>query len=129
MLDTLEKFAIQELLHRYSHCADYEPPDRMREFFTGDARFEVPAMGLHFAGIDAIIGYFHAGQATHKGMKHVISNVLIDGDGDSATSSAYLEILAHREGGMQVVGFGRYQDRLKKGADGRWRFIERKVIE
>ena len=52
-LDIPDRLAIQELLERYCHNADYNPPERMREMFASDGIFEVPAMELRFEGVDS----------------------------------------------------------------------------
>ena len=127
-LDPLQKLEIQELLNRYSHNADFEPPERMRELFSEDAVFEVPAMGLRFAGIDAIIAFFHSARATKPDVRHVISNAVIEGAGDSATSSAYLQIIDQNEGLWRLAGLGRYQDKILRGKDGKWRFTHRHIV-
>ena len=128
-LDMHAKAAITELLHRYCHNADYNPPERMRELFTPDGIFEIPAMELHFEGIDAIVAFFTASRAAStSGARHVISNVLIEGDADRATSSAYLQVLGDRDGVMGLVAFGRYLDKLQRGSDGNWRFTHRHVV-
>ena len=127
-LEPLEKLAINELLVRYSHNADFEPPESMRDLFTRDAVFDVPAMGLSFTGVDAIIAFFHSARETKPGVRHVISNIVVEGARDSATSCAYLQILEQNEGRWQCVGFGRYQDKLSRGSDGRWRFAHRHIV-
>ena len=63
---------------------------------------------------------------THEAMplmRHNATNVLIDGEGDSATGSAFL--LGYIAGSdHKVITTGRYQDKLTKTDDG-WRFRER----
>lgn len=129
-LELQDRMAIQELLNRYCHNADYHPPERMRELFTQDAGWEVPAMGLRFAGLEAIIAFFHSSREGDAGpsARHVISNVVIEGAGDKATSCAYLQVLSEHDARMQVVAFGRYFDELRRGADGAWRFAHRRVV-
>jgi ketosteroid isomerase-like protein len=122
-----DKAAIHELLARYCHNADYNPPAHMREMFTADGVFEVPAMNLHFTGIDAIVGFFTASREADSSARHVISNVVVEGAGDQATSSAYLQVLGLKDGQATPLAFGRYIDRLSRGADGRWRLAHRRV--
>ena len=122
-----DKAAIAELLTRYSHNADYDPPERMREVFTEDGVFEVPAMDLHAGGIDAIVAFFTASRESNPYVRHVISNVMIEGDGDNATSCAYLQVISVQDGKITPMAFGRYMDRLRRGSDGTWRFTHRRV--
>ena len=56
-------------------------------------------------------------------MRHNATNIVIDGDGDSASGSAFLiGYLAGQE--YKVIVTGRYLDELTKTADG-WRFTNR----
>lgn len=126
-LDVADKFAIHELLNAYCHNADYNPPERMREMFTADGIFEVPAMDLRFEGIDHIIAFFTSSRQANAAARHVISNVLIEGSGDSATSSAYLQVVATRDDITTTVAFGRYLDELRRTPSG-WRLQRRRVV-
>ena len=56
-------------------------------------------------------------------MRHNATNIVIDGEGDTATGSAFL--LGYIAGSeYKVITTGRYLDKLPKTADG-WRFTER----
>ena len=56
-------------------------------------------------------------------MRHNATNIVIDGEGDAATGSAFL--IGYIAGAdHKVITTGRYQDKLTKTADG-WRFTER----
>ena len=50
---------------------------------------------------------------------------VIDGDGDDATSSCYLNLIDAANNGATIVT-GMYRDRLRK-VDGTWKFVERNV--
>jgi ketosteroid isomerase-like protein len=60
----------------------------MRDVYTCDAVFEVPAMDVSCHGIDNIIAFFTQSRAGFASARHVIDNVVVEGDGDSAKSSA-----------------------------------------
>lgn len=126
-LDVADKFAIHELLNAYCHNADYNPPARMRNLFTDDGIFEVPAMNLRFEGIDNIIAFFTSSREANATARHVISNVVIEGSLDSATSSAYLQVIATRDDITTTVAFGRYLDELQRTPAG-WRLKHRRVV-
>ena len=96
-LDIPDRLAIQELLERYCHNADYNPPERMREMFASDGIFEVPAMELRFEGVDSIIAFFKLSRENNSSARHVISNIVIEGDGDRAKSSSYLQVLSVKD--------------------------------
>ena len=126
-LDLANRFAIQELLHRYCHIADYDAPEAMREVFTADAVFEVPTMNIRFEGIDNIIAFFRHSRAGFGGARHIISNVVIEGDGSAAASTAYLQVVNVDGDPKSIVSFGRYTDRLQHTPQG-WRFTHRLVL-
>jgi ketosteroid isomerase-like protein len=126
-LDIHDKFAIEELLRRCCYNADYNPPESMREIFTSDAVFEVPAMDIRCEGIDNMIAFFTQSRAGFPSARHVINNVVIEGDGDTAKSSAYLQVLRTDEGAIGVVSVARYLDTLKRTAAG-WRLAHRTVV-
>jgi ketosteroid isomerase-like protein len=126
-LDLADKFAIHELLNAYCHNADYNPPERMRDMFTADGIFEVPAMNLRFEGIDHILAFFTSSREANATARHVISNVVIEGSGDTATSSAYLQVVATRDEITTTVAFGRYLDELRRTPAG-WRLQHRRVV-
>ena len=126
-LDIQDKFAIEELLRRCCYNADYNPPESMREIFTPDAVFEVPAMDISCQGIDNMIAFFTQSRAGFPSARHVINNVVVEGDGDTAKSSAYLQVLRTDEGAIGVVSVARYLDTLKRTAAG-WRLAHRTVV-
>jgi uncharacterized protein (TIGR02246 family) len=61
---------------------------------------------------------------------HMNTNVAIEVDGDTATSSSdYVMFTREGDGAWQVLAAGRYQDRLARQArDGSWRFVERTLV-
>ncbi|WP_243653834.1 nuclear transport factor 2 family protein [Pseudonocardia endophytica] len=60
--------------------------------------------------------------------RHLITNQLIELDGDTARSRCYFTVLQRATGhDYQIVVGGRYHDRFAK-VDGSWRFTE-KVIQ
>lgn len=81
--------------------------------------------GTRTVGRDALLelGRGIGGMYASAPMRHVVTNVVIDVDGDDATSESYLQILSV---GPQpsVMTTGVYHDRLRR-VDGCWRFTER----
>ncbi len=126
-LDIQHRLAIQELLERYCHNADYNPPERMRDMFAADGIFEVPAMELRFEGIESIIAFFKLSRESNSSMRHVISNIVIEGDADQAKSAAYLQVISVKDGVITPLGFGRYMDQLRHYPEG-WRLQHRLVV-
>jgi hypothetical protein len=126
-LDISDRLAIEELINLYCHNADYNPPDSMRDVFVPEAVWEVPAMDLRCEGIDAIVAFFTQSRAGFGSARHVISNLVVQGDADRATASCYLQVIKVDEDPKQIVSFGRYQDELLRTAAG-WRLRHRLVL-
>lgn len=58
---------------------------------------------------------------------HVVTNLSIHLDGDSATAGAYWQTIGQREGHPAVLSAGHYEDLLKK-VGGRWKFAKRRIL-
>jgi hypothetical protein len=125
-LDITDRLAIEDLVNRYCHNADYNPPESMRDLFVPEAIWEVPAMDLRCEGIDAIVAFFTQSRAGFGSARHVISNLVVEGDGDRATAACYLQVIKVDEDPKQIVSFGRYQDTLVRTALG-WRLQHRMI--
>ncbi len=125
-LDINDRLAIEDLVNRYCHNADYNPPESMRDLFVPEAIWEVPAMDLRCEGIDAIVAFFTQSRAGVDSFRHVISNLVVEGDGDQATAACYLQVIKVVEDPKQIVSFGRYQDTLVRTALG-WRLQHRMI--
>jgi hypothetical protein len=126
-LNTSDLVEIQQLLAKYTLAADLEPSEKMRELFTQDGNFKADALNVDLNGIDNIIGFFAESRAASAGgVYHVNTNIAIDGDGDSATSSSYVSII---QAGAEpkIIAFARYNDDLTKTTQG-WRFKSREII-
>ncbi|HUG73882.1 MAG TPA: nuclear transport factor 2 family protein, partial [Steroidobacteraceae bacterium] len=62
------------------------------------------------------------------GSSHLLTNVRIEVNGNTATSFCRWTLLSPLENGRQeVVGKGHYQDKLVR-EDGRWKFSERSIV-
>lgn len=125
-LDVNDRLAIQELINRYCHIADYGPADAMREMFTDDGVFEAPARGHEFRGIDAFLAFLRSRSDAPPVGFHVTSNTVIEGGGNEAKAVSYLQIVSAGESPRTIVMFGRYFDTLVRTPAG-WRFRHRRV--
>ena len=68
---------------------------------------------------------FVVGRAGIAPRRHLVSSILVDGDGDRASLRAYLQVVAMGDdGSLQVAVQGTYDDELVRTADG-WRFTRR----
>ena len=88
---------------------------------------EIPE--AHVRGTDAIFEYYgvDADPGEPAGefgrFRHVISNPQIVLDGDEATVVSYFEVT-----GLPTAQTGLYQERLRRGKDGRWRFTAKRIV-
>jgi 3-phenylpropionate/cinnamic acid dioxygenase small subunit len=63
-----------------------------------------------------------------KGTKHLVSNVIVDIDGDRAsTRSSFAVLQATDSLALQPIISGRYHDGFRR-IDGEWRFVSRRYI-
>jgi hypothetical protein len=60
--------------------------------------------------------------------EHVVTNLTLQLDGDTATDQAYWQTIVTRECKSVVAGAGHYEDVLKR-EDGRWKFFKRAIID
>ena len=99
-----DRIEIEELLHRYAEMVDRRDWAQMNRIFALEAAIESWPINLH-----------------------VIGNVIIEIDGDVATSRCYFHSPMGREtedGQFIITNAGRYLDKLIRTADG-WRIVER----
>ena len=121
MDDTTE---ILQLYSRYSTAIDTGDATGFGNCFVADGVFD---NGMAVIEGQSEIGKF--ADQTHSampGMRHNATNIVVDGigaDRSKATGSAFL-IGYLVDGGYKVIVTGRYEDELKKTADG-WRFTKR----
>jgi len=92
-LTVQDQIDIQQLLARYTHCADLLPAEHMRDIFIKDGVFKIEMMDIEVTGIDSIIAFFTEMRAASPHMRHISSNLVIEGDGESATARSYLQVI------------------------------------
>jgi 3-phenylpropionate/cinnamic acid dioxygenase small subunit len=95
-------------------------PAAITEFFT-----KLPALGGQAAPTEPSACPVPPG--TPRTM-HVVTNLSLHIDGDTATDQAYWETIATRDCKSVVAGAGHYEDVLKR-EDGKWRFAKREIFD
>jgi len=95
-------------------------PAAIQDFFT-----KLPAFGGQAAPTTPSPCPVPAG--TPRTM-HVVTNLSLHLDGDTATDQAYWETIATRDCKSVVAGAGHYEDTLKR-EDGKWRFAKREIFD
>lgn len=130
MSTTIEdRFAVQDLFTRYATALDSGDVEGIVSCFTEDGALESPVVGVK-AGMAEIRDFaerFSRFQARGNQLRHVLSNLAVEVDGDTAHATCYLvNILT--SGGKTVMGPpGRYDCTLAR-IDGRWLFRRRLVV-
>ena len=135
---TADRVEIQDLQARYLFALDWQDADAYAATFTEDGvldwaggivkgreaiRQEVRGMRAYFEKREK------ADAPTRPArLRHFISNVVIDFDGDRATGRAYWFELNddNRDRHPYVGGYGHYEDELRR-VDGHWLFTRRKI--
>jgi uncharacterized protein (TIGR02246 family) len=112
---------IRQLIARYCHLVDARRIEEWVDCFTDDAVFEV--RGSRTEGRDAILKMGEGIRQSGTGSRHWVTNVIVDVDGDEATSESYL-MMVSQSAEPAIRASGVYRDRLRR-VDGRWRFSER----
>jgi ketosteroid isomerase-like protein len=128
-----DEVAIEQLLNRYCHQLDRGEMAAVVELFAEDAVL-IPEYegGARHAGRAAVAAWYTRYNDTTiaavRGLRHKISTVMIDIDGDQARASCYLDAdsVNRATGSRSLVG-GRYEDRLVRQPEG-WRIRERRII-
>jgi hypothetical protein len=118
----LAKQAITEVLYRYCHAVDRIDPELGSQIWHPDglAHYEGIFDGTGQDFIDFVFESHRQADAT----SHQLTNVLIELDGDRATSESYVHACV-RAGGNDIILRGRYSDTWSRRA-GEWRIDERR---
>jgi uncharacterized protein (TIGR02246 family) len=129
LADLEDRLAINDLFVRYTTALDRGDVETIVECFTPDGSLDSPAVGSH-AGHAAIRAFAERFARFHQRgaqLRHVISNLAVEIDGDHARATCYLLNVLTRNGKSELLAPGRYECELVKSA-GAWRFQRRGVI-
>jgi 3-phenylpropionate/cinnamic acid dioxygenase small subunit len=137
-----EQQAILDLLYRYGHAIDYGLEHAWVDCFTPDGAFDMrhrlsadigsspngrwDTTDKRLEGHDSLMKFVSAHtRAPDRYHKHVVVEPRITIDGSDARVESYFMFVHEHEGRAEIGAFGRYRDRATRGADSRWRFVER----
>jgi uncharacterized protein (TIGR02246 family) len=125
-----ERLAIEDLFVRYTTALDRGDVETLVDCFTPGGSLDSPAVGSHagHAAIRAFAERFAAFNKRGSQLRHVISNLAAEIDGDRAHATCYLLNILTRDGESRQLAPGRYECDLVKSGDGHWRFQRRVVI-
>ena len=125
---------IRQLLARYNFAVDFGHIDDWVETFVPEGKFscvglpeDAPLGGTH-EGKDALRSYAESHFGVNQGRaRHWNWNLVIEGNGDTATMQCYLNAYSAGQGESALFRVtGVYRDRLSRTESG-WKFVEREV--
>lgn len=122
-LSTGDDIAIRQIVTRLNHAVDAGDYRVYATFFSHDAIFDT-AFG-QAVGPEAITAALEKSRPYISGKRHVAANILISGEGTTATATSYL-IVYEATTGLQLVGTAVNVDTLEK-RDGDWVVVRHKM--
>ena len=130
-----DRQAIEQLMvGDYPRALDSSNWKLYASFFASDG--ELTTGGNTIKGPAAIEAYFNRPRTPRPGApanpeprvgKHVVTNLVIQINGDRATAQGYWQTVMSRASGTTIAGAGHYEDVLKK-ENGTWKFLKRAII-
>lgn len=125
--DDLE--SIRALVHRYAELIDLGELEQLADMFE-HSTWSSPGRGEPLRGREQVL-HAYDGVMMYDGIpstKHVITNVSVELDGDTAAARSYFTVLQARPDlPLQPIIAGRYHDTFERAGDG-WRFTDRQII-
>jgi len=131
MTSSSARHDIENTLHRYAIGYDDGDLVLVEGSFTEDAvlsmRIADGDLIGPFEGVGAIMELMRdSAHAQDDQRRHVTTNVIIDCDGDTASSVSYLTIFSARAGALTALSTGKYEDELVRTGDG-WKLRRRHI--
>lgn len=126
----IDQFEICDLLYLYARAIDSRDFEALDDIFTADAMIDYDLPGGVRLPLQQMKAWLHEALQIFRGTQHVITNPLIEIDGDRACSTCYLSA-SHEQVGLEgrvtvFVDKGVYSDRLVRTSMG-WRIATRKL--
>ena len=124
-LTVADRLAIGEVLSRYCHGLDRGRWDDFAALFTPDCRLDLSQVLGCYEGTAGIAQFCEMMRATGLTMRHLVTNVVVRGDGSRAQVESYVVAITGPPGSaQQTTGF--YDDEVLKH-DGRWCLHRRRL--
>jgi uncharacterized protein (TIGR02246 family) len=120
---------INDLFVRYTTALDAGDVETIVGCFTEDGALESPAVGVYAGrqGIREFAERFARFRERGSQLRHFISNLAVQVNGDEARATCYLLNVITRDGRTELMAPGRYDCRLQK-IGGQWLFKHRLVV-
>jgi len=112
-----DRVEMMELVARYNQAIDSGDAEGYADTFTEAGVFQIAGQP-EVRGREQLIDMVQ--RLGPRNSRHWVNNIVIDGDGDSATMRCYLAVLRDR----QITSTGKYVNILVR-VDGAWRFLRR----
>lgn len=123
-----DRLEIEELLNLYAEMVDRREWTKMDRIFALEATLDYTSTGGQKGPFRETLAWLDRALESWPINLHVVSNILIEFDGDTARSRCYYHAPMGRvapDGSQYVItNGGRYVDKLIRTADG-WRIVER----
>jgi uncharacterized protein (TIGR02246 family) len=123
-LTTADRLAIQDVLFRYCHALDRGRWDEFAALFTDDCCLDLSQVLGRYEGTAGIRQFCDMMGSLNILMRHLVTNVVVEGDGERVRTAAYVIAITGAPGPAQRQTTGLYEDELVK-RDGRWRLHRR----
>ena len=123
-----DQMEIEELISQYSIFEDRGEAESWASLFTADGAF-VSGAGEKYAGREALVAFATRrweNPEVHR-LIHWISNIVVTPTAEGATSQSYQMTVGAGAEGYEVVRLSGKDDTLRR-ENGRWRFLERRVV-
>ena len=125
-LTAADRLDIIELTHVWDSAYDaLDLETWLSVWADDDGVFSSRGFG-EFRGRAAMTGYFTTYKTVFNGLRHVLSNHIIVGQGDTARMYCYLTVF-QRITGTAMLGTSPFYDQLRR-VDGRWKFVRRDQV-
>ena len=125
-----DRLAINDLFVRYATALDAGDVETIVSCFASEGALESPVVGVYKGhdGIREFATRFAALRGKGTQLRHVLSNLAVQLDGDQAHATCYLVTILTRDGKSTLRPPGRYDCQCVR-ENGRWVFQYRLVIE
>jgi 3-phenylpropionate/cinnamic acid dioxygenase small subunit len=126
-LTTDDRATLHDLYARYAFAFDGADATAWAALFASDGRFVPPGVP-EVVGTEALRAFVAARSGDAPGMRHLMSNVLVEGTEAGARGSAYfLCFRLGADGTFRLRNFGRYDDEFVQDG-GTWKIAKRTVV-
>ena len=115
-----DRIAAEDLLTRYATAVDRRDWEQYRSIFTADAEIDYTSAGGIAGTVDEIVEFLSTSLEMFEMTQHLVSNINLEVNGDSATVTAMFNNPMRITGGDTWFTGGWYHHDLVRTPDG-WR--------